>query len=141
MAKFKTKFDSIVKLKKLKIDEVNKDISKLNSQLNKINQELLQIEQEISEFEYPKNGNFSLITQFKMLLNAKILELNQKKENIKFLENQKKILLEKLKEVNFEYEKMKYLQGEEIKKEIKKIKQQEAKNLDEIALMLHKGNR
>ena len=34
---------------------------------------------------------------------------------------------------------MKYLQGEEIKKTLNNLKKEEAKNMDEIALMLFKG--
>jgi len=74
-----------------------------------------------------------------MMQNAIFNQLKQKENYIEFLKNQKNILSNQLKELYLEYEKMKYLQAEEIKKYIKKIKQQEAKELDEIALMLYKG--
>jgi len=139
MAKFKTKFDSLVKLKKLKVDEKEREITKINNQITKVYEEIQKIQNEIDEFEYPKEGNFSLITQFKMMQQALFNQLKEKKEYISFLENQKNILTEQLKELNLEYEKMKYLQAEEIKKYLKKIKQKEAKEMDEIALMLYKG--
>ena len=139
MAKFKTKFDSLVKLKKLKIDEKEREITKLNNQIKIAYDELQTIKKEIKNFKYPKEGNFALITQFKLMQNAIFNQIKEKENYINFLENQKNILSNQLKELYLEYEKMKYLQGEEIKKYIKKLKQKEAKELDEIALMLYKG--
>jgi len=139
MAKIKTKFDSLVKLKKLKISEIEKEISKLNNQITNATEELEQIQTEISNFQLPQEGNFALITQFKMMLNAMINQKVNKEKQINFLNNQKEILTNQLKEANLEYEKMKYLQGEEIKKYIKQLKEKEAKEIDEIALMLYKG--
>ena len=91
----KTKFDSIVKLKKSKVDELNNELAKLNNQILKAKEELNILENELKSFEYPKNGNFALISQFKILQNAKINEINQKKEQIQFLNNQKNILVQK----------------------------------------------
>ena len=139
MAKFKTKFDSLVKLKKLKVDEKEREIQKLNNQISQAYEELNTIQQEINNFQYPTTGNFSLITQFKMMQNALFNQLKEKQNQINFLNNQKEILSTTLKDLNLEYEKMKYLQGEEIKKYIQQIKNKEAKELDEIALMLYKG--
>jgi len=139
MAKIKTKFDSLVKLKKLKLDEKEKELTKLNNQILKAYEELKKIEEETKQFEYPKSGNFALITQFKMMQNAMFNQLKEKQNHINFLENQKNILANQIKELSLEYEKMKYLQAEEIKKYIKKLKQKEAKEMDEIALMLYKG--
>jgi len=139
MAKIKTKFDSLVKLKKLKISEIEKEISKLNNKITQATQDLDDINKEISEFQLPNEGNFSLITQFKMMLNAMITQRVNKEKQINFLNNQKDILTKQLQEANLEYEKMKYLQAEEIKKYIKQLKEKEAKDIDEIALMLYKG--
>jgi len=137
----KTKFDTIVKLKKSQLDKIDREISKIDSQLHIAKTQLNSLIDERDKLEYPKSGNFFMISQFKMILNAKLLEIETKKEEIEFLKNQKKILLSNLKEANIEYEKMKYLQAEEIKMIIKNKKQQEIKELDEIALMLYKGEK
>jgi len=139
MAKIKTKFDSLVKLKQLKISEIEREILKLNTQISKAQEELLQLQKEISEVQFPQQGNFSLITQFKMMLDAMVNQKNEKQQQINFLNNQKEILTNRLKDANLEYEKMKYLQGEEMKKYIQKMKEKESKDMDEIALMLYKG--
>ena len=139
MAKIKTKFDSLVKLKKLKVDEKERELTKLNNQISVAYEELQNIKKEIENFEYPKEGNFALITQYKMIQNAFFNQLKEKEEFINFLKMEKENLQLQLKELNLEYEKMKYLQGEEIKKYVKKLKEKEAKDMDEIALMLYKG--
>ena len=134
----KTKFDQIVKLKKLDVEKIERELLKQNQKIEKANQELKQFKIEFSKFEYPKTGNFSLITQFKTMQTAFLREIKQKEEELVFLENQKTLLQGQLKDKQLEYEKIKYLQGEEIKKMVKKLKKEEAKNIDEIALMLFK---
>ena len=134
----KTKFDQIVKLKKLDVEKIERELLKQNQKIEKANQELTQFKIEFSKFEYPKIGNFALITQFKTMQTAFLREIKQKEEELVFLENQKTLLQGQLKDKQLEYEKIKYLQGEEIKKMVKKLKKEEAKNIDEIALMLFK---
>jgi hypothetical protein len=134
----KTKFDQIVKLKKLDVEKIERELLKQNQKIEKANQELTQFKIEFSKFEYPKTGNFALITQFKTMQTAFLREIKQKEEELVFLENQKILLQGQLKDKQLEYEKIKYLQGEEIKKMVKKLKKEEAKNIDEIALMLFK---
>ena len=134
----KTKFDQIVKLKKLDVEKIERELLKQNQKIEKANQELTQFKIEFSKFEYPKTGNFALITQFKTMQTAFLREIKQKEEELVFLENQKTLLQGQLKDKQLEYEKIKYLQGEEIKKMVKKLKKEEAKNIDEIALMLFK---
>ena len=56
------------------------------------------------------------------------------------LENRKKELFEELKKANIEYEKVKYLQMQEVKKIIKKNRLKEAKEMDEIAILLRNLN-
>jgi len=136
----KTKFDALVKLKKLDVDKIESELTKQNGKINKINQEIEKFQIELSEIHYPQSGNFAMITQIKMMQNAMREQINSKKEELKFLENQISLLKGQLKEKELEYEKMKYLQGEEIKKEIKRLKKEEDKNMDEIALMLFKGD-
>jgi chromosome segregation ATPase len=137
----KTKFDALVKLKKLDIDKLTREIIKQNGKIAKANHELLELNEEFKQIEYPKSGNFSLITQIKTLQKALLHQITLKKEEIEFLENQKNLLNAQLKDKEIEYEKMKYLQAEEIKKIINKLKKDEAKNIDEIALMLFKGQK
>jgi flagellar export protein FliJ len=137
----KTKFDSLVQLKKLDVDKLQREMTKQNGKITKANQELNELQEELNKIEYPKSGNFAMITQIKMMQNTLLNQINSKKEEIEFLQNQKNSIKLQLKEAETEYEKMKYLQGEEIKKEIARLKKEEDKNMDEIALMLFKGQK
>jgi flagellar export protein FliJ len=137
----KTKFDSIVKLKKSELDNINQELSKISTQLDKEHQKLEILENELASFDYPKSGNFALVSQFKLLQNAKRDEIKKQKEYILSLQNSKQELLKQLQQINIEYEKIKYIQTQEIKKIIDQNRKKEAKELDEIALMLFKGEK
>ena len=92
----KTKFDQIVKLKKLDVEKIERELLKQNQKIEKANQELTQFKIEFSKFEYPKTGNFALITQFKTMQTAFLREIKQKEEELVFLENQKILLFRDL---------------------------------------------
>jgi len=135
----RTKFDDLVKLKKMDVDKIQQNLTKQNSKIEKAKMELNNLDTQLKEIEYPKSGNFSMINQIKILQNAMLNQIKQKNNEIQILQNQQNLLKSQLKDKELEYEKMKYLQGEEIKKYLKKLKQEEDKNMDEIALMLFKS--
>jgi len=88
----------------------------------------------------PKKGNFSYFNQIKSQQFFIRDEINRIKTQIIMLENRKKELFEELKKANIEYEKVKYLQIQEIKKIIKKNRLKEAREMDEIAILLRNLN-
>jgi len=134
----KTKFDSILKIKKVKVDEIENRIAKLDSQIELLNSQLSQTERELKEMHYPIRGNFALISQFKLLQNSKLNEISNIKSELQQLFIKKEKLILELKEAKLEYEKIDYLRKEEISKYIKKEKEREKREIDEIAIMLHK---
>jgi chaperonin cofactor prefoldin len=134
----KTKFDSILKIKKVKVEEIENRIAKLNSQIELLNSQLSQTERELKEMHYPIRGNFALISQFKLLQNSKLNEISNIKSELQQLFIKKEKLILELKEAKLEYEKIDYLRKEEISKYIKKEKEREKREIDEIAIMLHK---
>jgi chaperonin cofactor prefoldin len=134
----KTKFDSILKIKKVKVDEIENRIAKLDSQIELLNSQLSQTERELKEMHYPIRGNFALISQFKLLQNSKLNEISNIKSELQQLFIKKERLILELKEAKLEYEKIDYLRKEEISKYIKKEKEREKREIDEIAIMLHK---
>jgi len=87
---------------------------------------------------YPIRGNFALISQFKLLQNSKLNEISNIKSELQQLFIKKEKLILELKEAKLEYEKIDYLRKEEISKYIKKEKEREKREIDEIAIMLHK---
>ncbi len=134
----KTKFDQVVKLKKLKAEEVENDLLSLNKQIENEQNKIVKLNEELANIKYPNSGNFSQILQIREMMKAEITQINQIQNGIEELNNQKQIINKRLKELKLDYEKIKFLQGEEIKKELKKRAQQEAKDMDEIAIMLYK---
>ncbi|WP_457560634.1 flagellar export protein FliJ [Caminibacter sp.] len=135
----KTKFDSIVKIKKQQIEKIERDIQKINRAILDISKKIDSLRDSLLKFSLPKSGNFSKIIQAKEMQNIIKQEIKNYESQINMLQNRKKELLEELKKANLEYEKMKYLQGEEIKKEIKKMRLKEARDMDEIAILLENG--
>jgi len=135
----KTKFDQVVKLKKLKVEEVENELLSLNQQIENEEQKLLALNAQLSSIKYPKSGNFSQMLQLREMMKIELSQIEIVKKDIEELNHQKSLLNEQLKEVKLDYEKIKFLQGEEIKKELKKRAIKEAKDMDEIAIMLYKG--
>ncbi|MEO1954247.1 MAG: flagellar FliJ family protein, partial [Campylobacterales bacterium] len=69
------------------------------------------------------------------LLSSQRELINKNKEWMQFAQKQLNQAKQQLKKDMIEHEKFKYLELEEIKKIVKKQKQKEAKDLDEVALM------
>ncbi len=135
----KTKFDSIVKIKKQQTETIERDIQKINRAILDISKKIDSMRDSLLKFSLPKSGNFSKIIQAKEMQNIIKQEIKNYEVQINTLQNRKKELLEELKKANIEYEKMKYLQGEELKKEIKKMRLKESREMDEIAILLENG--
>jgi len=132
----KTKFDNIVKIRKQEVDKIKRDIQKINSALKEIENKVLKLKKELFSFSLPKSGSFSQIIQSREIQNAIKNEIDNLSSQINMLNSRKKALLEELKKAEIEYEKMKYLQAQEIKKMIKRQRLKEAKEIDEIAILL-----
>ena len=136
----KTKFDSILKIKKNELEKIERDIKKINSSIAMLNKKIEDLNSKLSSFSFPSTGNFSQFNQYKILESTLINEINNLKSQINVLENRKRELFEEYKKINIEYEKMKYLQNEELKKNLKKIKKKEQLNMDELAILLRRNS-
>ena len=134
--KLKTKFDSVVKIKKQQVEKIENDIRKINKSIIDLSRKIEELKTSLLSFTFPKTGTFNKIYQLKEAQNIIKNEIDSLNNQIVILQNRKKELLEELKKANIEYEKMKYLQNEEIKKELKRLKLQESRDMDEIAILL-----
>jgi flagellar export protein FliJ len=135
----KTKFDSVVKVKKQTVDNIERRIQKVNASINTIKNKIEELNNTLLSYSLPREGSFALLNQIKHQQHILREEIQNLKNQIVILENRKKELLNELKKANIEYEKMKYLQAEEIKKIIKEKRLKEARDLDEIAILLRKN--
>jgi flagellar export protein FliJ len=135
----KTKFDSVVKVKKQAVDNIERNLQKINTLIRKLKNKTEELNNILLSFKLPDEGDFSLFNQIKHQQHVIMDEIQNVKNQIIMLENRKRSLLEDLKKANIEYEKLKYLQTEEIKKQLKTQKLKEARDMDEIAILLKNG--
>jgi len=91
---------------------------------------------ELRALEIPQGGDFSLFRQMQLLKHRITDEIGFNKYNLQMAENALMKAMQQLKTANIEYEKFKYLETNEIEKVLKAQKLKEAKDLDEVALMM-----
>jgi len=94
---------------------------------------------ELHTLSVPREGDFSLYRQMQLLKKRAQDNIGFNKHNLALAENALLKAMQQLKTANIEHEKFKYLETTEIEKIIKKKKLQEAKELDEVALMMFNG--
>ncbi|WP_373035546.1 flagellar export protein FliJ [Sulfurimonas sp.] len=133
----KTRFSSLVKLKKSTMEKSERVVQKANADLNSAATALEISYQSIQNITPPQSGSMKEFLANRTLLSSGRTVIHHNKEWLGFAQNQVKQAKEKLKLDMIEHEKFKYLELQEINKEIKKIKLKEMKDLDEVALMTH----
>lgn len=133
----KTRFSSLVKLKKSTMQKSERVVQKANADLNSAAMALEISYNSLKDVEPPKTGTMGEMLASRTLLASQRGVIENNHQWVSFAKNQVEIAKEQLKLDMIEHEKFKYLELEEIKKEIKRIKVQEAKDLDEVALMTY----
>ncbi len=133
----KTRFSSLVKLKKNTMDKSERVVQKANADLNSAAMALEISYKSLQEIRSPQSGNMSEFLASRTLLSSGrgLIEHNQ--NWVGFAKNQVEQAKEQLKLDMIEHEKFKYLEVQEIEKKIKEIKIKEMKDLDEVALMTY----
>ncbi len=132
-----TRFTSLVKLKKSTVQKSERVVQKANADLNSAAIALKISYDSLKDVEAPASGTMLDFLASRTLLDSQRGIIKHNSEWVNFAKNQVKVAREQLKLDTIEHEKFKYLELEDIKKEIKKIKIQEAKDLDEVALMTY----
>ena len=133
----KTRFSSLVTLKKSTMQKSERVLQGANADLNSATMALQLSYNSLNDVKSPQSGNMSDMLASRTLLSSQRHMIEHNKEWVNFAQNQVTQAKEKLKFDMIEHEKFKYLELEEIKKEIERKKIQEAKDLDEVALMTH----
>ena len=133
----KTRFSSLVTLKKSTMDKSERVVQQANSDLKSASTALELSYESLQNIESPKSGSMSEMVANRTLLSSQRDFIIHNHEWVQFAQNQLYQAKEQLKADMIEHEKFKYLELEEIKKILKKRKIEEAKNLDEVALMTH----
>jgi len=132
----KTKFSPILKVRKLDVERVESEIVKLQNQKRVAKRELESLYQTLYEQKTPNIGSVIELQKSYEIIQILKKDINLKKQNIQFLDEQIKLTQELLKKAMLEYEKIKHLHELEEKSMLEKIKKLEEKNMDEIAIQL-----
>lgn len=132
-----TRFSSLLTLKKNKVQQSERLLQRANADLNAASSHLQASYNSLDEVKFPKHGDVSVFLASRTLFSAARDSINHNKEWVEFAKKQVSLAREKLKSDMIEHEKFKYLELEEIKKILLQQKRQEAKDLDEVALMTY----
>ena len=133
----KTRFSSLVALKKSAMEKSEQALQNANTDLENAKKALDLSYSSLNDLELPQTGRMADMLATRVLVNSQRGDIKHNQDWINFAQNQVNQAKEKLKSTMVEHEKFKYLELEEIKKILKDIKLQEAKDLDEIALMTY----
>lgn len=134
----KTRFTSLVKLKKSGVQKSEQALQQANINLNNAASALESSYNLLDSITTPKSGRVGDILASRALFSAQREAILHNKSWLDFAENQMRQAKEILKRDMIEYEKFNYLELQEIKQELGKRKIAEAKDLDEVALMTYK---
>ncbi len=131
----KTRFSSLVALKKSAMERSEQALQSANRDLDNAKKALELSYNTLNDLQQPQTGKISDMLASRVLLNSQRGDIQHNHEWINYAQNRVEEAKLKLKETMVEHEKFKYLEVEEIKRILKEMKIQEAKDLDEIALM------
>ncbi len=137
----KTRFSSLVTLKKSTMKKSERALQSANADLNSAYMALEISKNSLNSIDTPESGIMSDFLASRTLLDSGRELIKHNQEWAEYAKNQVSLAKEQLKLDMVEYEKFKYLDLQEIKKIIKKQKMLEAKELDEVALMTHARKR
>lgn len=133
----KTRFSSLVTLKESTMDKSERVVQQANADLNSATQALELSYDSLQDIDSPQSGTMSDMLVSRTLLSYQRGTIEHNKAWVEFSKDQLLQAKKQLKADMIEHEKFKYLELEEIKKALKIKAVQEAKDLDEIALMTH----
>ena len=133
----KTRFSSLVTLKKSTMKKSERAVQSANADLNSAVMALEISKNSLNSIDTPQSGIMNDFLASRRLLDSGRDLIKHNQEWTEYAKNQVALVKEQLKIDMVEYEKFKYLDLQEIKKIIKKQKMLEAKELDEVALMTH----
>ena len=137
----KTRFSSLVTIKKSKMQKSEQVVQSANADLNSAAMALELSRNALNDLDSPTSGFMAGFLASRTLLDASRSLIKHNQEWVSFAKSQVTIAKNQLKLDMVEYEKFNYLDFEEIKKMIKEREYKVAKELDEIALMTHMRNK
>jgi len=133
----KTRFTSLVHVKKNIMQKSERILQQANANLKKAKKALEDSLAFLHDISLPSHGKIAEFMANRALFDAQRAIIQHNEEWLAYTKKEVQQAKEQLKKDMIEYEKYKYLEYEEMQKALKKIKIQEAKDLDEIAIMTY----
>ena len=133
----KTRYSSLVGVKKNIMQRSEQTLQSANANLNSALMALETSLEELGLLHTPKSGQISDFLSHRTLLDSQRVVITHNQEWVAFARNEINQAKEQLKLDTIEFEKFNYLEIQEIKEILHKRKIEEAKELDEIALMTY----
>lgn len=133
----KTRYSSLVTFKKSTVQRSEQVLQGANADLNTATIQLQLAYELLESVKPPHTGSMSEMVSARSLMESQRGVIKDNQEWIRYAKEQVELAKEQLKSDMIEFEKYNYLEIEEIKKKLQEIKRQEAKDLDEVALMTH----
>jgi hypothetical protein len=130
-----SKFAPLTKLKKEQLEEVRRLLLQSNLYIQNLETELVGFEQDLMNQKAPTSGTIALFSQYTALTQACHDQIIRKKDQIYYAKQERYKIQDQVKVALLEFEKFNYLQIEEEKEHARKIKKEEAIQLDEVAIM------
>jgi len=131
----KTRYSSLVSLKKNTMQKSERVVQNANKTLLNAKEALRNSLAELQNISSPDHGFISEFLANRSLLDAQKALIKHNQEWVQYATQELQNAQEQLKKDMIEFEKFKYLEVQEIEKFMKAKRVQEAKDLDEIALM------
>jgi hypothetical protein len=133
----KTRYSSLVSVKKNIMQKSERVLQAANAALHNATQALKTSYEELELIHAPLSGKITELLSTRTLLDSQRALIKHNEEWVQFAKNELAEAKKQLKIDMIEFEKYQYLEFQEIQAALKKIKIQEAKDLDEVALITH----
>lgn len=134
----KSRYEPLVKLKKKSLDNAERALIGANNALSSASDKLNQSYEYLSRMTLPTHGSVSELSQATAMIHAQHLSIEQCQQSLQSAQLKQIQMRENFKQAMMDYEKFKYLEVQEMNAQIKALKNQEAKMLDEIGTMIYK---
>lgn len=134
----KSKYVPLVKLKKKSLDTAERALIAANNALSSASDKLNHAYEELSRMSLPTKGSVGEFTQASAMIHAQHQSIEQCQQALQTAQQRQLQMQDRFKAALIDFEKFKYLEVQEMNAQLKQLKDQEAKMLDEIGTMTYK---
>lgn len=134
----KSRYEPLVKLKKQALEKAEQALMSANNEVTLSDTALDDAYKQLSFLSSPQNGSIGELIQAQMILQAQHREIEACRLRVQRAHYNQNKIREAFRLSRIEFEKFNYLELQEIEAMMLKVKQEEAKMLDEIGTMTYK---